>query len=499
MARQMSISVAKASNKTSIEHNNRSMTKSELNKLTHIDQGRLHKNEYLVDISIEEMYEKEFGEALENYNNKQKRKDRKIENYYEHILKSKRHMPQQEIIFQVGDIGDFAHEENRQMAKDILREYFERFQIENPNLKIYNAVIHDDEASPHLHINFVPVADDYKRGLEKQVSFDKALIQQDKNLNVQQPFTEWRANQVLQLEEMLNKKNINRKIVGSFDYKNQKEFKLKKDLDSEILGLRAEKKNVEETLVNESLKLEHLEARRGKLNEIADKGLGNAEKFVKRVLNDVKPIVLNKDNVQIPKKDLDSLKSSFLTVAESSYQAREEHKDLKSDYDFLLAEYKELSAESYELKQQNKYLGRVNEELKGIRDIHSGYNKIFHVFKEYLEASHDDIQNAINGFPILSRHRETLKGFVSACLTDRDLSGAFEVAVFANRHGYNSALLKFNIGSTVQSHRNLQEQNKLKHANKEEDKYLNLEDVKKIMKKSDKKNQNLPKSKGRGR
>ena len=79
MARQMSISVAKASDKTSIDHNNRTMNKSELNKLTHIDQSRLNKNEYLVNIPIQDLYEKEFGEALSNYNAKQKRNDRKID------------------------------------------------------------------------------------------------------------------------------------------------------------------------------------------------------------------------------------------------------------------------------------------------------------------------------------------------------------------------------------------------------------------------------------
>lgn len=72
MAKQMAISVAKASDKTSIEHNNRSMSESELKKLTHIDQNRLDQNEYLVNIPIEQVYEIEFAEALGNYNAKQK-------------------------------------------------------------------------------------------------------------------------------------------------------------------------------------------------------------------------------------------------------------------------------------------------------------------------------------------------------------------------------------------------------------------------------------------
>ncbi|MCR6820496.1 plasmid recombination protein [Bacillus thuringiensis] len=59
-------------------------------------------------------------------------------------------------------------------------------------MKVYNAVIHNDEASPHMHLNFVPVASGYKRGLEKQVSFDRAITQQDATLDKTRPFDDWR-------------------------------------------------------------------------------------------------------------------------------------------------------------------------------------------------------------------------------------------------------------------------------------------------------------------
>ena len=67
-----------------------------------------------------------------------------------------------------------------------------RISKRNPNLKVYNAVIHNDEASPHMHLNFVPVASGYKRGLEKQVSFDRAIMQQDVTLDKMRPFDDWR-------------------------------------------------------------------------------------------------------------------------------------------------------------------------------------------------------------------------------------------------------------------------------------------------------------------
>ena len=104
------------------------------------------------------------------------------------------------------------------------------FEKRNPNLKIYNAVIHNDEASPHMHLNFVPVASGYKRGLEKQVSFDRAITQQDPKLDKTRPFDDWREKEVKILEEMLKERGIERKLVGSNNYKDVNEYKEKKNL-----------------------------------------------------------------------------------------------------------------------------------------------------------------------------------------------------------------------------------------------------------------------------
>lgn len=62
-------------------------------------------------------------------------------------------------------------------------------------------MIHNDEATPHMHLNFVPVATGYKRGLEKQVAFDKAITQQDETLNKERPFDDWREKEVRLLEK----------------------------------------------------------------------------------------------------------------------------------------------------------------------------------------------------------------------------------------------------------------------------------------------------------
>lgn len=163
----MSVSLKKATKKTNIRHNNRTMNEKEKEKNSHIDYSRSHENKYLVQKDLKEIYRDEFSQALKNYNEKQKRADRKIDDYYKHIQSSKKTALQQEMIVQIGDKDDFSSKEKKDMANEILQEWFLGFEKRNPNLKIYNAVIHNDEATPHMHLNFVPVATGYKRGLEK--------------------------------------------------------------------------------------------------------------------------------------------------------------------------------------------------------------------------------------------------------------------------------------------------------------------------------------------
>ncbi|MDA1980641.1 plasmid recombination protein, partial [Bacillus cereus] len=207
----MSVSLKKATNKTNIKHNNRTMSEKEKERNSHIDYSKSNENKYLVQKNLKGLYQEEFGEALEKYNAKQKRSDRKIDDYYKHIQSSKKTSLQQEMIIQVGDLTDIIRNADYERANEILLEWFKDFEKRNPNLKVYNAVIHNDETSPHMHLNFVPVASGYKRGLEKQVSFDRAITQQDPTLDKTRPFDDWREKQVKLLGEMLKERSIERK------------------------------------------------------------------------------------------------------------------------------------------------------------------------------------------------------------------------------------------------------------------------------------------------
>lgn len=105
-----------------------------------------------------------------------KRRDRIIPNYYEHIRKGKQEKTFEEIVVQFGDINDCSvGSENGELAKQMLDEYMRGFEARNPNLKVFNAVMHLDEATPHLHIDFVPITHTGSRGLSTRVSMSGAL------------------------------------------------------------------------------------------------------------------------------------------------------------------------------------------------------------------------------------------------------------------------------------------------------------------------------------
>ena len=154
----------------SINHNNRKFIAD------NVDRDRVKDNVVLVNQNLKKVYHELFDKALKKYNQKQTRKDRKIKDYYEHVRHDKQLKQFYEVIVQVGNKDDMAcGTEEGDLAKEILLYYMEDFQARNPNLKVFNAVIHMDEATPHLHINYVPFSEDNKRGLEKQVSLKGAL------------------------------------------------------------------------------------------------------------------------------------------------------------------------------------------------------------------------------------------------------------------------------------------------------------------------------------
>jgi hypothetical protein len=144
---------------------------------SNIDVTRTDQNIVWKDETITHAYHRIFDDAVAEYNARQKRKDRQIKDYRTHILNSKNGEKEfYEDVLQWGKQEDFMeHPEWREIAKDCLLEYIEGFEDRNPGLELIGAYIHMDEASPHMHFDYIPVAEGYKTGVQKRNSLDRAM------------------------------------------------------------------------------------------------------------------------------------------------------------------------------------------------------------------------------------------------------------------------------------------------------------------------------------
>lgn len=159
--------------KGSVNHNSRKF------KAENVDGERTHLNVDYCNEPIREVYHKLFDEARERYNARQPRADRKIEDYYEKIRSGSQEKPFHELILQIGNRDDTGAETQiGRRAKAALDEYYRGFQDRNPNLYVFSAHLHMDEATPHIHIDFVPFITGSKRGLDTRVSLKQALAAQ---------------------------------------------------------------------------------------------------------------------------------------------------------------------------------------------------------------------------------------------------------------------------------------------------------------------------------
>ncbi|MGB4091312.1 MAG: plasmid recombination protein [Ruminococcus flavefaciens] len=172
-------SISMCEGKGSLSHNNREFT------ARNIDSTRTPNNIVFVQQALSDAYHQLFDEAVERYNANQKRKDRKIGNYFEHLFNR---LPSKSVItgtnkqksfyehlVYIGTRKDTAvGTPDAEITTECLREYMEGFQQRNPNLYVFNAVLHLDESTPHLHINYIPIGH-FTRGLEVRNAKNKAL------------------------------------------------------------------------------------------------------------------------------------------------------------------------------------------------------------------------------------------------------------------------------------------------------------------------------------
>ena len=215
-----------------------------------VDQERTRLNIDYRNEPIKEVYHRLFDEALERYNARQTRSDRMIENYYEKIRTSHQEKLFHELILQIGNREDTGSEtEFGERAKAALDEYYQGFQTRNPNLYVFSAHLHMDEATPHIHIDFVPFTTGSKRGLDTRVSLKQALAAQGFH-GGSRGATEW--NQWIQSEKEVlaqvmerhgfewEQKGTHEQHLSVLDYKKQERSKELAAVEEKLTESRAE-------------------------------------------------------------------------------------------------------------------------------------------------------------------------------------------------------------------------------------------------------------------
>lgn len=156
--------------KGSVNHNSRKF------HAKNTDPERSCLNVEYCNENVKDVYHELFDEALTRYNEKQTRSDRRIDDYYEKIRSGKQEKPFHEIILQIGGKDNMgAKTENGRLAAKVLDKYMRDFQRRNPTLRVFSAYLHMDEATPHLHIDFVPYTTGSRRGIDTRVSLKQAL------------------------------------------------------------------------------------------------------------------------------------------------------------------------------------------------------------------------------------------------------------------------------------------------------------------------------------
>ncbi len=238
MRRTISVMVGKGS----VRHNNRDFTAE------NVDAERTKNNITYCNENIKDVYHKLFNEALEKFNARQTRKDRMIDDYYEKIRTGKQEKLFHEVILQIGNFEDMhAASENGQLSKTILDKYMQGFQERNPNLYVFSAHLHMDEATPHLHIDFVPFTTGSKRGLGTRVSLKKALEAQG-FVGKGRSNTEWNRwvySEKEKLSEIMLEYGIEWDKKGTHEkHKSVSEFKRDK-LIEEVEALTEQKEELE--------------------------------------------------------------------------------------------------------------------------------------------------------------------------------------------------------------------------------------------------------------
>lgn len=356
----------------SVNHNSRKF------HAKNTDPERSHLNVTYCQENIKAVYHELFDEALERYNAKQTRADRRIENYYEKIRSGKQEKPFHEIILQVGNKDDMsADSDEGRLAAAVLDEYIRAFQERNPNLRVFSAHLHVDEATPHLHIDFVPFTTGSKRGLDTRVSLKQALAAQGFTGGTRwdTEWSQWVRSEKEQLSAVMERhgiewedKGTHDKHLSVLDYKKEQRAK-------EIAALETVKAEKES----------QVESQERRLKELAP-AVKNMERLAADFSADPEEILPEAGTLESAKsyreKKAKPLLAKIVKVLRSLYRA---YIDLKGKFDRLQGDYDRVREGNARLSDR---LMEVKMENKKLRQISADYTRVKRVFgPEQVQAA----------------------------------------------------------------------------------------------------------------
>lgn len=351
-----------------------------------VDKDRVQYNIEYCNEKIRDAYQILFGEALKKYNAKQTRNDRRIEDYYEKIRTGKQENPFEEVIVQIGDKDTMgAITENGQLAKQILDEYMKSFAERNPYMYVFSAHLHMDEATPHLHIDFVPFVTESKRGLETRVSFKGALEKQGfkggtRNCTER---NEWYESEKEALSKIMLEHGIEWEQKGTHEkHKSVSEFK-KQKLIEEVESLEETKSDLESKITvyknaEEYAMITAQKAVGNKEFEIPSPTLTMSAKAYKTKL--VEPFVKR-------------LIKFILDLARRCYRAEKREEESVEKLSKLQEEKEELRNKMWDLNVENTHLKK---ELKDFEKMKSylGIDKVKELLNRINESKQKDKKQA---------------------------------------------------------------------------------------------------------
>lgn len=366
MRRTISAEVGKGS----VNHNSRKF------RAENVDGNRTHLNIDYCNERIQAVYHQLFDEALKRYNEKQARADRRISNYYEKIRSGNQEKPFHEIILQIGNKEDMsATGEYAELALTVLDKYYQGFQERNPNLRVFSAHLHMDEATPHIHIDFVPFTTGSKRGLDTRVSLKQALAAQGFKGGTRgaTEWAQWVQSEKEQLAAVMERcdiqweqKGIHEKHLSVLDYKKQEREKEIAALDTVLTEKQDELETVQKRIIN------------------FDQGVQSIEKLEQRIKTDTEFQLPEPPTLMTAK----TYKQRF--AAPLIKKLKGIIREVFYHYYKALDSYHRLNNTNGRLYRENEHLTAVNDRLKGENEVLRSELKDFRFLKKVLGSQQID-------------------------------------------------------------------------------------------------------------